>query len=659
MINLMEHNKKTYKNLCKTLSKNNKCALVQATGTGKSYIASKYIEQHGDSALIIVPSNAIADAWSELLCDIEKEVEIITYQLFCKNPTKYIDYDIIIADEMHHLGSEVWGKNFIDTYLKMKNHKIIGLTATEIRYLDNSRNMAEELFDGIRVDGCDLPTAINNGVLPTFKYVSALYCKESDFEKWRTKTENIKNKDVRDKLKGELDFCVKNMVSVKQAIQENITDEYKKVIVFLNSVETKENAMDMFKNIFPKTNFYSCDYTDYSNSKKQLSTFKNDSSFCILFAIDMLNEGIHIDGVDCVIMFRKTESPQIYLQQLGRALSSSADKMPIIFDFVGNINNATSLIGREKNGIVGFITQNLSKEKSIIFKSYVTPISECLDKINVFYANYYTEEDIQFIISNYSKLGLTKVAEHLGRSKESVKDKAKQLGVTRKTKIPEDKIEEVVEMVRKYGYTKTANIYGYRVEGLKYFLKSRKYLKPGEIGRTTNYFQKDDRKEIVELLMNGYSVEEICKITGYERMKVENLRCRCKISTLSQIKKKEIEKNIIYDYKNGLKNLSKLSKKYGFVQSTISNILKRNGIAFENIYCSKKVVALDKDGKLYKAFDTMSSAAREIHPDNYKSGLTHISEAINGKCKTAYGYIWMCEEDYEKMLKEKTLRSNE
>lgn len=175
MIELLEHNKGTYKKLCEVLEHNNKCALVQATGTGKSYIAGKYIEEHADSALILVPTNAISDAWKELLADTDKEVNIVTYQAFAKEPDNYLDYDLVIADEMHHLGSDVWGKKFVDTYLKNEHHKIIGLTATEIRYLDNSRDMAEEIFDNIRVSGYDLPTAINTGVLPTFKYVSALY----------------------------------------------------------------------------------------------------------------------------------------------------------------------------------------------------------------------------------------------------------------------------------------------------------------------------------------------------------------------------------------------------------------------------------------------------------------------------------------------------
>ena len=192
MIELMEHNRETYNRLCEVLKINNKCALVQATGTGKSYIAGKYIEEHAKAVLILVPTNYLADAWSKLLSGAEQKIDITTYQAFSKEPGAYLDYDLVVADEMHHLGSEVWGKKFIETYLQSDSHKIIGLTATEIRFLDNSRDMAEEIFDGIRVDGCDLPEAINKGILPTFKYVSALYCDESDFDEWREKAGKIR-----------------------------------------------------------------------------------------------------------------------------------------------------------------------------------------------------------------------------------------------------------------------------------------------------------------------------------------------------------------------------------------------------------------------------------------------------------------------------------
>lgn len=56
-----------------------------------------------------------------------------------------------------------------------------------------------------------------------------------------------------------------------------------------------------------------------------------------MFAVDIFNEGMHINGVDGVIMTRHTTSPIIYLQQIGRALSFSVRKKQIkIFDLVGN-----------------------------------------------------------------------------------------------------------------------------------------------------------------------------------------------------------------------------------------------------------------------------------------------------------------------------------
>lgn len=63
----------------------------------------------------------------------------------------------------------------------------------------------------------------------------------------------------------------------------------------------------------------------------------------LLFTIDMLNEGIHVKDVSGVILFRPTVSPIIYKQQIGRALSASKAREPIIFDVVNNIENLYSI----------------------------------------------------------------------------------------------------------------------------------------------------------------------------------------------------------------------------------------------------------------------------------------------------------------------------
>ena|SRR2546426_9930197 len=46
----------------------------------------------------------------------------------------------------------------------------------------------------------------------------------------------------------------------------------------------------------------------------------------ILFAVDMLNEGVDLPSLDTVMMLRPTESKIVWLQQFGRGLRTSADK---------------------------------------------------------------------------------------------------------------------------------------------------------------------------------------------------------------------------------------------------------------------------------------------------------------------------------------------
>ena len=62
----------------------------------------------------------------------------------------------------------------------------------------------------------------------------------------------------------------------------------------------------------------------------------NNDHLKLLFCVNMLNEGLHVNDIDGVIMLRPTISPIIYLQQLGRALSVGHNEHPLIFDIVNN-----------------------------------------------------------------------------------------------------------------------------------------------------------------------------------------------------------------------------------------------------------------------------------------------------------------------------------
>jgi len=78
---------------------------------------------------------------------------------------------------------------------------------------------------------------------------------------------------------------------------------------------------------------------------KAFAAFKADHSshLKLLYCIDMFNEGIHVDDVAGVILFRPTVSPIIYKQQIGRALSAGKGREPIIFDIINNFDNLYSI----------------------------------------------------------------------------------------------------------------------------------------------------------------------------------------------------------------------------------------------------------------------------------------------------------------------------
>lgn len=653
MIELLEHNKETYKRLCNVLEDNNKCALVQATGTGKSYIAGKYIEEHANTALILVPTNAIADAWSDLLNETKQEVDIITYQAFAKEPQNYLDYDLVIADEMHHLGSDVWGKKFIETYLQSENHKIIGLTATEIRYLDNSRDMAEEIFENIRVDGCDLPTAINTGVLPTFKYVSALYCDESDFDEWREKAGKIKDIKTQAELKGRLDVCIKNMVSVKQAVNENLTDDYKKIIVFLNNVESKETALEMFRDVFLTANFYDVDYSKRRTANnEQIRKFKSDGNRAVLFAVDMLNEGIHIKGTDCVIMFRKTVSPQVYLQQLGRGLASGTDKTPVIFDFVSNIKSIGYRVdvGESRNIIDGW-NKNISAERKILYKSYVSEIRGIIENILDNIGSNWSKCEDDYIRKNYEKMKVKDIAKFLNRPQSSVAWRCRQLGFS-KRETGYKKQKNDLSALEEYENFENKSAKEISEEtGITYYTVLQ-YIKKNNI--RTKYYSKNFEpmtEDVKSYILNNYkgkTLSDLVKETGYSQTTIYKILDENGIHLSKKITTEKEEETILKLLKKG-ESYTSIAKRMSVTNSVIRRIAEENGIksSFCGTNAPKPIVQMDISGKYIRTYKSSKEAQKKLKSIKTEK---NIRDCANGKIKTAYGFKWIYEEDYKKMI---------
>ena len=106
----------------------------------------------------------------------------------------------------------------------------------------------------------------------------------------------------------------------------------------------KAQASKWFMMVDKKPNIYRTYYNDPENSKA-FKEFKADNSnhLKLLYCIDMLNGGVHVDDIDGVILLRPTVSPIIYMQQIGRCLAAGDTEKPVIFDMVDNFESLYSI----------------------------------------------------------------------------------------------------------------------------------------------------------------------------------------------------------------------------------------------------------------------------------------------------------------------------
>lgn len=82
--------------------------------------------------------------------------------------------NIFIFDEFHRAGAQMWGQG-VQRLLMIYPHVLVfGLSTTLVRYLDNRRDMAAELFESNAASEMSLGEAIARGILPAPKYVTTV-----------------------------------------------------------------------------------------------------------------------------------------------------------------------------------------------------------------------------------------------------------------------------------------------------------------------------------------------------------------------------------------------------------------------------------------------------------------------------------------------------
>ena len=241
--------------------------------------------------------------------------------------------------EAHHVPA--------DTYQKIMKHftpKLwLGMTATPDKRDDNveGRNVYE-LFNYQIAYEIRLQQAMEEKLLCPFHYFGI------------TDLSIIGDSGDSDRDFSMLtsDERVKHIIT--QADYYGYSGEKVKGLIFCSSIKETEELSAKFNQMRnPSTGHYfrtialngSASESERQNSFERLAMNENDATsenqpLDYIFSVEILNEGVDIVEVNQVIMLRPTQSPIVFIQQLGRGLRKANGKeYVVILDFIGNYNN--------------------------------------------------------------------------------------------------------------------------------------------------------------------------------------------------------------------------------------------------------------------------------------------------------------------------------
>ena len=405
MIKLYSHNQKAYDLAVTMLEDTKKAAIVHPTGTGKSFIAFKLCEDHPDKTICwLSPSEYIFSTQLENLYQATNgykpnNIVFFTYAKLMgmsKEEIQAIHPDYIVLDEYHRAGATYWQKGVEQLLFTYADVPVLGLSATNIRYLDSQRDMAQELFDGNIASQMSLGEAIVRGILNPPKYVLSMYYYQNTLEKYERRVKKTKSKVARDnaeKCLEELRRTLEKAEGLDVIFKKHMTDPHGKYIVFCSNKEHMDQMMqhtEWFSKVDKEPHMYSV-YSSDPGADKAFKDFKEDNDnnhLRLLYCIDALNEGIHVDDISGVILLRPTVSPIVYKQQIGRALSASKKTNAVIFDIVLNIENIYSIDSiKEEMQVATSYYRSLGEADQIINEKFkiideVRNCRELFEKLN-------------------------------------------------------------------------------------------------------------------------------------------------------------------------------------------------------------------------------------------------------------------------------------
>ena len=227
-------------------------------------------------------------------------------------------FDYVIVDEAHHAAAA--------TYRAILAHLsptfVLGLTATPDR-ADAADILG--LFDDHESFRLDLGEGIQRDALAPFRYAGVKDTIDFAPIPWRN---------------GRFDPTTLTAAAATQARMATLLEALAtypgtRTLIFCCSIAHATWTRDQLAsaNIPTATCHSGPDADDRRDSLAALA----EGHLQAITTVDLFNEGVDVPNIDRVVMLRPTESPTLFLQQLGRGLRLSPDKTHLqVIDFVGN-----------------------------------------------------------------------------------------------------------------------------------------------------------------------------------------------------------------------------------------------------------------------------------------------------------------------------------
>lgn len=229
-------------------------------------------------------------------------------------------FDYVIIDEAHHLPAPTY-RQIVDHF---RPAFLLGLTATPDRA--DAADLLTLCGDNLVYD-CGLVGGVQEELLSPFRYRAIRDMADYAEIPWRGGRFDIE----------ELTESLATQQRAEQVFEEwaRLDGPSRRALGFCCSIPHADFMAAYFadRDVRAVSVHSGLTSADRSESLAELDAGET----AIVFAVDLLNEGVDLPMVDLVMMLRPTESPVVFFQQLGRGLRRADGKTHLdVLDLVGN-----------------------------------------------------------------------------------------------------------------------------------------------------------------------------------------------------------------------------------------------------------------------------------------------------------------------------------